>query len=271
MGTGTDDETGSDSAVDVGAEAESEHGGDAENDTAGDTSFVWDEVATEEPSAREPRETDERLPDDGGADGQPSDAESVHPPALAPERYLLAGESLVERVDVGRGWVAATTHRVLVFDPDGEGKRFEAIDRPNVVGIRTTSGGDQSTLGYASRAGAYGLLFLGGWIAARSFGLGSLFDVDAGVADAPGVDGLLSMLSLAGTLFDVLVTALLVGGVVAGGAAVVLFGRYYRSRRPTLVVERAGGDDVTLGLPSDGVGEQVVGTLERTLADELAV
>jgi hypothetical protein len=292
MGTDTDDETGSESAVDVGAGTENEHGRDTDNDVA-DTSFVWNEVGTEDLSPHEPREgtdgpaldddeTDQQAVEGGETDrqaleegetGQPaSDTDDGSQPAtLAPERYLLAGESLVERVDIGHGWIAATTHRVVVFSPDAEGRRFDAIDRPNVVGIRTTDGGDLTVLGYASRAGAYGLLLLGGWIAARAFGLGSLFAVDAGVADAPGVDGLLSMLSLAGTLLDVLVTALLVGGIVAGAAAVVLAGWYYRSRGPALVVERAGGDDVVLQLPSAAVGERAIETLERTLADELAV
>jgi hypothetical protein len=271
MGADNDGETGSESAVDVGAETENERGGDREGDDARDTSFVWNEVGVEEPSA-DGEGTDERSADESETDEPGSGAvDDSHPATFAPDRYLLAGESLVDRVDVGRGWIAATTHRVLVFAPEAEGRRFDAIDRPNVVGIRTTGGGDPTLLGYASRAGAYGLLLLGGWIAVRAFGLGSLFDVGAGVADTPGVGGLLSMLSLAGTLFDVLVTALLVGGVVAVGAAAVLVWWYSRSRHPALVIERAGGDDVTLELPSAAVGERAVATLERTLADELAV
>jgi hypothetical protein len=273
MDTDPDDETGSDSVADVGAGTGDERGEDTEIDKAGDTPFVWNEVGTEESSPHEPRDgSDGPASDDGETDGPAPDADDGPQPAtLAPERYLLAGESLVERVDVGHGWIAVTTHRLVVFAPDAEGKRFDTIDRPNVVGIRTTDGGDPTVLGYASRAGAYGLLLLGGWIATRAFGLGSLFDVDAGVSDAPGVDGLLSMLSLAGTLFDALVAALLVGGVVAGGTAVVLVAWYYRSRRPTLVVERAGEDDVTLKLPSTVAGERAVAALERTLVEELAV
>jgi hypothetical protein len=202
------------------------------------------------------------APDDDGRSGRPS--------TLSPERYLLAGETVVEGVDVGRGWVAATTHRVLVFDPDSDGRRFEAVDRPNVVGVRTSGGGDPTPLAYLPRAVVYSVLLLGGGLVARSYGLRSLFSVSTDAAEMPGVSGVTSMLSLAGVLMGLLVDALLVGGVVAGLAALALAAWYLRSRHPALVIERAGDDDVTFRLPSAAVGDRVVETLERVLSDELA-
>lgn len=206
----------------------------------------------------------------GGPAPEPNPEPATEPAlsTLPPERYLLAGEAVVERVDLGRGWVAATTHRVLVFDPEGEGTRFDSVDRPNVVGVRTTTGGDPARLGYVSRAVLYAVLLLGGWLAARSVGLASLFSVPD--ADVTGIGGLLSMLSLAGRLLTLFVDALLVGGAVAALAAAVLAAWYLRGRHPALVVERAGDDDdVTLRLPTAVAGDRAVEALEQVLADEL--
>jgi hypothetical protein len=192
---------------------------------------------------------------------------------LPPERYLLAGERLVERIDVGSGWVVATTHRVVVFDPDDgtRTERFVAIDRPNVVGVRTGGGGDPRLLGYVSRAAVSALLLLGSGAVAESVGLRTLFDTDLAPVGAPGVAGLTSMLAVAGDLLGLLVDVFLVGGSVAAVAAFLLAGAYLRRRRPTLVIERAGGDDVVVRLPSRQSGERAVETLARALADELAV
>ncbi|WP_318569797.1 hypothetical protein [Salinigranum marinum] len=206
------------------------------------------------------------------ADAEPeSEPEPESEAALSPTRYLLAGEAITERIDVGRGWVVATTHRVLVYDPAAAGTRFTSIDRPNVVGVGTTGGGNATVLGYVSRAVVYAVLLLGSGLVARSFGLRSLFSVSSGAAETPGVGGLLSFLSLAGTLLGLFVDALILGGVVAGLVAVALAVWYLRGRQPTLVVERAGDDDVTIRLPSAAAGQRAVGRLERELADELAV
>jgi hypothetical protein len=160
---------------------------------------------------------------------------------------------------------------VLVFDPTSDGPRFAAVDRPNVVGVRTTHGGDPTVLTLLSRAVVYCVLLLGAGVAARSLGFESLFVLDTGVADTPGIGGLVSMLSLARSLLGLFVDALFVGGVVAGLAAFVLAGWYLRGREPTLVVERAGDDDLSVRLPSRETGDRAVERLERLLADELAV
>ncbi|WP_380675644.1 hypothetical protein [Salinigranum sp. GCM10025319] len=283
-------------AVDVGREDENENedeNANEDDDTEGDrssastsesdrasgdaASFVWTtDLST---NAADDGDREDFDDDDGGGDddswdsnvdSDDQDESSERPSTLSPERYLLAGETVTERVDVGRGWVAATTHRVLVFDPDSEGKRFAAVDRPNVVGIRTTDGGDPTPLAYLPRAVVYSVLLLGGGLIARSYGLRSLFSVSPGATEMPGVSGVLSMLSLAGALMGLLVDALLVGGGVAGLAALALAAWYLRSRHPTLVIERAGDDDVTLRLPAAAVGDRAVETLERVLAEELA-
>ena len=262
-------------------------GGSDRQSTGEAASFVWttDPSADADDGDREGSDADDDVADSDDRDGnvdsderddiadnddRDDDKSSRRLSTLSPERYLLAGETIVERVDVGHGWVAATTHRVLVFDPDSDGRRFEAVDRPNVVGVRTSGGGDPTPLAYLPRAVVYSVLLLGGGLVARSYGLRSLFSVSTDAAEMPGVSGVTSMLSLAGVLMGLLVDALLVGGVVAGLAALALAAWYLRSRHPALVIERAGDDDVTFRLPSAAVGDRVVETLERVLSDELA-
>jgi hypothetical protein len=255
---GSDVDSDSEAAVDVGAPTERSRGGsEGSNERPTDpASFVWS--------------TDLSATESEGGDDADADIEPESDAALSPARYLLAGETIAERIDAGRGWVVATTHRVLVYDPTADGARFTSIDRPNVVGVGTTGGGNATVLGYVSRAVVYAVLLLGGGLIARSFGLRSLFSVSSGAAETPGVGGLLSFLSLAGTLIGLFVDALVLGGIVSGLVAVVLAVWYLRGRQPTLVVERAGDDDVTIRLPSVVAGERAVGRLEGELADELA-
>lgn len=215
--------------------------------------FVWNDPAEPEPPESEGRSS--------GADATGR--------SLDPERYLLAGETIVERHDVGAGWVAVTTHRLLVFDPDSEGRRFETVDRPNVLGVGTSGGGSRSVVPYAWRAGGYAVVLVGGGLLVRASGLQSLFTTTE--TGAPGVDGVLSILSLVGTLVGLLADLLFVAGGVAAVAAVALTAWYLRSRAPTLVVERAGDDDIRIRLSDGVVGERLADTIEHALADELAV
>jgi hypothetical protein len=268
----TDADEGTDAVAPVSHDGERGDGAGADDGHESDPSgFVWNtDLSDGDPDAdtdtSPDADTDTDTTPGAGAESE-SAAESVSA-TLQPEQYLLAGETVVERVDLGRGWVAATTHRVLVFDPEGEGRQFDSVDRPNVVGVRTTAGGDPDVLGHVSRAVLYAVSLFGGWLAARSVGLASLFSVpDAG--GTPGFGGLLSMLSLAGRLLTLLVDALLVGGVVATLAAAVLAAWYLRGRHPALVVDRAGDGDVTLRLPTAAAGDRAVEALERALADEL--
>ena len=274
---GGDDADASDGAV-------SADGTPNADDATGSTSFVWeDELADDAGEHAEP--TDANT---GQAAGppvtEPSDVDAASEPAslgvresapasstLDPERYLLAGESVVERVDVRRGWVVATSHRLLVFDPDSSGKRFETVDRPNVVDVRTTGGGSRRVRSYALRAGLYAIVLGGGGVMARSLGLGSLFATAPGVGNTPGVGGLVSVLSLVGALVGFLVDLLFVGAFVAGTLALALGVWYVRGRQPTLVVERAGEEALELDLPSPAVGRRAVEGLERALGAELTV
>lgn len=218
---------------------------------------------------------DETNSADRAFDGEPLDgphgANSTVSRTLDPERYLLAGETIAERVDVRRGWVVATSHRLLVFDPESSGTRFVTVERPNVVDVRTTGGGSQRIRSYALRAGLYAVVLLTGGFVARGLGLRSLFTANPDVGTTPGVGGLVSALSLVGTLVGVVVDLLLFSGLAAGVVGLALGVWYVRGRQPTLVVERAGEADVELELPSNAVGRRLVDGLERAFSEELAL
>lgn len=209
-------------------------------------------------------------PLDGSIPDRPSDASSAVSRTLDPERYLFAGETIVERVDVRRGWVAATSHRLLVFDPEASGTRFVTVERPNVLEVRTTGGGSRRIRSYAVRAGLYAAVLLAGGAVARGLGLRSLFATSPDVGSTLGVGGLVSVLSLVGVLVGLLVDLLVVGGLAAGVAGVALGVWYVRGRQPTLVVERAGETHITLELPSDAIGRRLVDAIEQAFREELA-
>jgi hypothetical protein len=250
-------------ATETGAEAEADVDGtnDGSNSGTGSTAdddtdaFVWDGSVAADPG---------ESPDETAAAGGGQRAR------LAPERYLFAGERVVQQESLDPGWVAVTTHRLLVFDPDAEGRRFEAVDRLNVVGVTATAGGSPRARSLLPRVAAYAVVLLSCGLAGRAVGLRSLFSSVPETSGAPGVDGLLSVVGLVGSLLGGLVDLLVVAGVVAGLVAVSLVAWDVRDRTPTLVVERAGDDDIRVELPTASSGRDVVDGIEWALADELA-
>lgn len=159
---------------------------------------------------------------------------------------LFDGESIRERVDAGTDRVVVTTHRVLAFTPDSDGANFRAIDRPNVIGVRTGMQGNAGRLRRAAVAGAGGL---------GALSLGLLLDLDSLVpkggvdlagGSAAGIGGLLgtieTLLRIVALLDDLLVAV----GLLVLLAAVVLAGVYWTHREPKLTIAVAGDDDVQL-------------------------
>lgn len=244
-----------------------------------ETAFVWHQSgpggvtdrttgATEETTGEAEETTGSNVEPPTSTETTDTDGQ----PRLAPGRYLFAGETIVEHHETRAGWVAVTTHRLLTFDPDADGKRFETVNRPNVVAVRTTDGGNPTLHAYRWRALGYAVVLLGGGLVARSMGLQSLFRTPTATGTGTvGIDGLLSALSLFGLVVGLLVDLLLVAGVVAALAALGLAAWSLLARRPTLVVERAGEADIELELPTEAAGRRTVDALERALRDELAV
>lgn len=180
----------------------------------------------------------------------------------SPARWLYAGESVVVREPLGPGWVAVTTHRLLVYTPDTDGPTFCDYDRLNVDDVRVDTGGDGHYLAVLSRVAIYAVVLLGGWVGVGQAGLTDLLAVDAG--DSLAIVGMAGLFDSIRTAFELLELALLGGGLVLVAVAVTLGGLYLRSRQSRLVVTVSGTGPVTIPLPPTVTARDV--RLDRTKA-----
>lgn len=176
---------------------------------------------------------------------------------------LYDGESVRETVDVGDARVVVTSHRVLAFDPNADGKRFQQVQRPNVLGVTTGANTERSLLARGSRWIAYGGIMIV---------TGALVDLDSVLGDVSlggsgggvglgGVLGVLQgMLDLLRQLDDLLQ---FVGGLVLllGGLAL---GAYLLTRDTCLVV-RVAGDDADLRVQTPDDARDVAERLETAI------
>lgn len=208
---------------------------------------------TRSPSQAPPTVTSEPL------DGRRDSVATTSADGTSPERWLYAGESVVVTESLAAGWVAVTSHRLLVYTPGTDGPAFTTYERPNVVGVRLDSGGDDRYLAVLPRLAVYGLVFVGGWAAFRQAGLADLLAVDAG--DSLAVVGMAGLFDTVRSGLQFLEVALLVAGLLVLAGAAALGGLYLRSRASRLVVDVAGEEPVTHSLP-DGVAADSV-SLDR--------
>lgn len=160
----------------------------------------------------------------------------------AVESLLYDGETVAERVPIDDGSLVLTSHRLLAFTPDSDGRTLEVVHRPNVEAVTVASSARSGYLPPALKALLVGALLVG---------VGATIPVDgvadaaptAGGASAPGLGqtiGVLGALLSAVALIDD-VLRLLGALVLLGGVA--LLGLYLRSRKRVVVVSVAGGDD----------------------------
>ncbi|WP_256391609.1 hypothetical protein [Natronoarchaeum rubrum] len=170
------------------------------------------------------------------------------------DELLYAGESIEERIGVGDADVVVTTHRVLALTPSGDGERYRAIDRPNVLGASIDAGGDRGHLLTAGKAGVVAALLFGLDAAVDLGGLLSMSPTDAPV----GAAGALETVASALALVDLLLT---LAWALPAVVALAFLVRYVVGRGPALRIAVAGGDDVVIP-----VGENpAVERLERAL------
>jgi len=201
-------------------------------------------------------------------EGRSSDGDGVSHGAgtdAGPEALCFAGERVVERAPLGAGWAAVTTHRVLAYNPAADGRRFEAVDRPNVRGIDVDVSGDPRYPRWGLRAALYGLVGLGGGVALRALNVAGTLSVGETARSAP-VGGVLAVTDAVAGAVATLATLLVGGGALLLLVAVALLGRYRRTRDPALVVDRFGDDPVRLPTPRSD-GERAATTLSAALTE----
>jgi hypothetical protein len=159
-----------------------------------------------------------------------------------PAELRYAGEDILEQVDLDGTQVAVTTHRVLVSTPDGPGRRFRSVYRPNVVAVEQAVRSDPRSGRRAVQAAVYALVLSAA---------GVFLDFDGLVAgvDLSGTGSLGGAISVVGQLLSLLTLLddlLLAAGVLAGVVALAFAGVYVRSRAREFRIEVAGGDPVLL-------------------------
>jgi hypothetical protein len=206
------------------------------------------------------------APDGGRAATNASDGiEGGTDEGYDPAALCYEGERVVERAPLGTGWAAVTTHRVLAYNPAADDRRFESVDRPNVSGVSVDAAGDGRLLGWSLRGVVYGLAGVGGGTALRITDLGGTLSTSAptGGGAAP-VGSVLAVIDALVAALSALTALLLLGGVALLVGSLALFARYYRTRRPALVVDRFGDEPVRLPAPRRD-GERAANALSAAL------
>lgn len=178
---------------------------------------------------------------------------------------LYSGESVIESVDFESTSVVVTSHRVLTFDPEGDGTTFQQVDRPNVEGISMGGQSDRGLLERGVKTLVIGVVLVGAGLVVD---FGSIVgDVDLGGQSTQelGIGGIMGTLQRFLSLISQLDYLLRVFGALALFLGVVFFGVYWLTRDRTLVIEVAGGDDIHVPRPSENAGDYAT-HLERLVS-----
>jgi hypothetical protein len=180
------------------------------------------------------------------------------------EELLYDGESIESEYPVDTASVYVTSHRVLVFTPDGDGENFRQVDRPNVGGVSLQGGGETKFRGMGIRAAVYGLfLVAAGLLLPIDSVIGDVgMPTETGQLGIGGVLGLMqSMLDLLRSLDDLLQ----IFGALLLAFALVPLGVYLWSRERYLAIETAG-DAGPIRVPApEAEADALAAELEREI------
>lgn len=168
-------------------------------------------------------------------------------PALRPEACVYAGERVRASAELGAGWAALTTHRLLVYDPAAAGKRYVTVDRPNVADVDVGTTGGERWLAYAPQLLFYGVASLVVAFVVRAIDFGAATQVRQ--SQLTGMESLVSMFELLVTGLAVLETGLFVAAFAFLVAGIGAFGLFWTVREPALVMRRAGDDTLRIPAP----------------------
>lgn len=158
---------------------------------------------------------------------------------------LYAGEEPRAAVPVADGYLVATTHRLLVYTPRGDGVNLEVVKGPNATAISHDASGNAQLLQPIVYTVGGGLLLVV---------LGTVLNLQ-GMSDAvPSMEGsggvgvgnilaqIASVLSLVGLIDELMAVA----GALALLLGTALTGAYLYTRRSEVVVSVAGESDVRI-------------------------
>lgn len=182
------------------------------------------------------------------------------------DSMLFQGEEVEEEFTMEGARVAVTTHRVLVFTPDGDanGRLFDHADRPNVLDANVQTSGRDSYAGWGVKSAVYGVVFLGGGFVVQSSGILNTLGAIETPESGPGA-GIAQFAAMLPTVFTLLITGLLLVGALLLLAGAALGGLYYTSRSCELVIERAGRDAIRVPMKEDEDGESIARNLRTAV------
>lgn len=180
------------------------------------------------------------------------------------EQLTYSGEEITESVAVGERGLVVTTHRVLVFSPDGDGEAFSDVELPNVTGLIEDERGERRFLMFAAQAGILGAVLLAA---------GFLIPIESMIGDVSfgegagrlGIGGFIGVIEGLIGLLRSLDTILLVLGALCLLGAAGAMGWYLQTRDRMLVIERAGNDPLTIPLGEDRVARATLQRLRRAI------
>jgi hypothetical protein len=190
--------------------------------------------------------------------GRPANSGAMADCSERVDQLLFDGETVESNVDVGGGTVVVTSHRLLVFTPEGEGPRYRAIDRPNVLGVEQRAISPYEFRSVVAKLGVGAVLFLL---------LGLFVDPRAVIptpdlSSAQGAGGLLGPVETMLDAFYALDEVALVLGALLALAGSGLLGVQLATRTDRLAIEIAGDEDVLL---SFGVEDATLATLQSAI------
>lgn len=178
------------------------------------------------------------------------------------EDLLFQGETVEGRTVIGGSDLAVTTHRVLVFDPDAEGRQFEHADCPNVRGATVEVNGSSTHRNWTVKSAIYGVALLsGGYVIDRSV-VSTLFSAAPSTNEVATLGA--ELVDAVSVILGVLSMLFLVSGVAAILAALALIWRYATSYRRELVIDVAGRESIRVPV-SETEGEAAVALLNEQL------
>lgn len=161
------------------------------------------------------------------------------------EDLLFDGETIEAEVAVGASDVVVTSHRVLAFTPELDGKDFRKIDRPNVRAVRRQAVDAIDVRRRAAKLGVGGVVLAG---------VGLVFDPRSVIprpelssAEGAGeVGGILSLVRGMLELFYAVDVGLLVLGLLLLTLALGLLAIQLAMRSRRLAIDVAGEEPVLL-------------------------
>ncbi|MBS3761656.1 hypothetical protein [Halodesulfurarchaeum sp.] len=183
------------------------------------------------------------------------------------DQLLYDGETVLADSRGRKAGVVVTSHRLLVFTPETDGKNLHTLNRPNVTGLTKDERGEAGWLSPAAKWLGFGIVLTI---------VGALLDLDGvlgsvstdGTTGAVGVGWIGDLFGLFNMAFGLLDDLLFFGGLLSVIAGIALLGWYWQSRSELLTVQIAGSDD--LDVSAVGFGAESVRALQTAIDPRVA-